>query len=99
MTSAIYTGHGAKTGGLQQHSVGSTYPFIVVGVETLAGLRWEITDATGRVWYQGIRTCALAHDMVGRLKQERAALADIARLRAQAPKTIKAILEQGGHHA
>lgn len=32
-----YTGHGAKTGGLQGHSVGEEYPYIVMGVAD----RWE----------------------------------------------------------
>ncbi len=32
-----YTGHGAKTGGLQGHSVGDEYPYIVIGVAD----RWE----------------------------------------------------------
>ncbi len=32
-----YTGHGAKTGGLQGHSVGSDYPYIIMGVAD----RWE----------------------------------------------------------
>jgi len=32
-----YTGHGAKTGGLQGHSVGDEYPYIIMGVAD----RWE----------------------------------------------------------
>jgi hypothetical protein len=32
-----YTGHGAKTGGLQGHSVGDEYPYIIIGVAD----RWE----------------------------------------------------------
>jgi len=28
---AEYTGHGANTGGLQRHSIGDTYPLMVVG--------------------------------------------------------------------
>lgn len=27
-----YTGHGAKTGGLQQHSIGDLYPYTVMAV-------------------------------------------------------------------
>lgn len=32
-----YTGHGAKTGGLQGHSVGEEYPYIIMGIAD----RWE----------------------------------------------------------
>ena len=27
-----YTGHGANTGGLQGHSIGTEYPYIIIGV-------------------------------------------------------------------
>lgn len=32
-----YTGHGAKTGGLQGHSIGDEYPYLIIGVAD----RWE----------------------------------------------------------
>jgi hypothetical protein len=34
---ARYTGHGEKTGGLQTHSVGPLYPYIVYSQETPRG--------------------------------------------------------------
>ena len=41
-----YTGHGAKTGGLQGHSVGSDYPYMVVGVQDRAEAptEWRVMD-------------------------------------------------------
>lgn len=32
MSTVQYTGHGARTGGLQGHSVGTEYPYIIMGV-------------------------------------------------------------------
>lgn len=32
MSQVQYTGHGANTGGLQMHSVGDEYPYIIHGV-------------------------------------------------------------------
>ena len=41
-----YTGHGAKTGGLQGHSVGSDYPYMIVGVQDRyeAPTRYRVMD-------------------------------------------------------
>jgi hypothetical protein len=41
-----YTGHGAKTGGLQGHSVGSDYPYMIVGVQDRAEAptRYRVMD-------------------------------------------------------
>lgn len=33
MQRAEYTGHGQNTGGLQMHSIGDDYPFMVVGTQ------------------------------------------------------------------
>lgn len=43
---AQYTGHGAATGGLQGHSVGSDYPYMVVGVQDRldAPTEWRVMD-------------------------------------------------------
>lgn len=58
MTSATtYTGHGENTGGLQQHSMGDTYPLTVVGLDeydTYLGIptrtMWYLKNlATGKV--------------------------------------------------
>ena len=41
-----YTGHGANTGGLQCHSVGPDYPYMIVGVQErlTAPTRWRVMD-------------------------------------------------------
>jgi hypothetical protein len=41
-----YLGHGANTGGLQQHSVGSDYPYMIVGVQDRleAPTRYRVMD-------------------------------------------------------
>jgi len=31
-TAVSYSGHGARTGGLQAHSIGDEYPYIIMGV-------------------------------------------------------------------
>lgn len=43
---AQYTGHGAATGGLQGHSVGSDYPYMIVGVQDRleAPTEWRVMD-------------------------------------------------------
>lgn len=43
---AQYTGHGVNTGGLQQHSLGEDYPFIVVGTGT-KGHWYVLNGVTG----------------------------------------------------
>jgi hypothetical protein len=37
-----YSGHGAKTGGLQGHSIGSNYPFMIAGT---GDGQWVVIDA------------------------------------------------------
>lgn len=43
---ARYTGHGANTGGLQGHSVGSDYPYTIIGVADRldAPTQWQVMD-------------------------------------------------------
>ena len=45
-TQVQYTGHGANTGGLQAHSVGPDYPYMVVGVQDRyeAPTEWCVMD-------------------------------------------------------
>jgi hypothetical protein len=53
--SAQYTGHGANTGGLQGHSIGSEYPYMIVGVaDSLdAPTEWQVMDS--RTGNRGMR--------------------------------------------
>jgi hypothetical protein len=46
MSAVVYTGHGANTGGLQGHSVGSEYPYMIVGVQDRleAPTEWRVMD-------------------------------------------------------
>lgn len=41
-----YTGHGANTGGLQAHSIGTDYPYMIVGTQTgaHAPTEWQVMD-------------------------------------------------------
>lgn len=47
MTQVIYTGHGANTGGLQGHSVGADYPYMIIGVQDRldAPTEWQVMDS------------------------------------------------------
>jgi hypothetical protein len=45
MSSVKYTGH-VGNGGLQGHSVGALYPYVVYGQETPAGLRYGVMNGT-----------------------------------------------------
>lgn len=47
MSAAQYSGHGANTGGLQMHSVGSDYPYMIIGVaDSLdAPTQWQVQDS------------------------------------------------------
>lgn len=54
----VYEGHGVNTGGLQNHSVGDSYPFMVVGTQHVTmdkpskETRYYVLDcATGRRFY------------------------------------------------
>jgi len=42
-----YTGHGANTGGLQGHSVGADYPYMIIGVQDRldAPTEWQVMDS------------------------------------------------------
>lgn len=42
-----YTGHGANTGGLQGHSVGEDYPYMIIGVQgrAEAPTEWQVMDS------------------------------------------------------
>ncbi len=44
--SVRYTGHGANTGGLQAHSVGTDYPYMIVGIADRleAPTEWQVMD-------------------------------------------------------
>lgn len=45
-TQAQYTGHGNNTGGLQAHSIGDGYPWIVVGGNAPGGFtNWKVQHA------------------------------------------------------
>jgi len=58
-----YQGHGAATGGLQQHSVGDIYPLAVFGQEQPQGFTaYGVIDlAIGEVLAPAVYTCADAH--------------------------------------
>ncbi len=45
-TAVRYTGHGINTGGLQAHSVGTDYPYMIVGTQTgvHAPTEWQVMD-------------------------------------------------------
>lgn len=45
-----YTGHGARTGGLQAHSCGELMPYMIQAVGLLDSLQWQVLDSrTGNV--------------------------------------------------
>ena len=69
-----YSGHGANTGGLQQHSIGGTYPWIVYAQETRHGLRYGVMHANGNTDSGAQWTNAVAQDMAKRLQVESAKL-------------------------
>ncbi len=51
MGAVAYTGHGAGTGGLQQHSVGAEYPYTIMGRQAHADAptQWCVFDTrTGK---------------------------------------------------
>ena len=47
MSAATYTGHLPNSGGLQGHSIGAEYPYIVEGVQQSADgpVRWRVLDS------------------------------------------------------
>ena len=67
---AQYTGHGANTGGLQAHSIGEGYPFIVVGIDNPAfeKTRWRVIDSrTGAAVTKDIAHCGYTHQLAAAL--------------------------------
>ena len=85
-----YTGHGPNTGGLQQHSIGGSYPNIVFGQETDYGTRYGVMNAaTGAIVHTA--TFDTARD-AGECAARRTALSN-------AHRTIRTIIGNGGHHA
>lgn len=40
-----YTGHGARTGGLQAHSTGPMMPYMIQAVGRPGGLSWQVLDS------------------------------------------------------
>ena len=40
-----YTGHGARTGGLQAHSCGPMMPYMIQAVGRPGGLSWQVLDS------------------------------------------------------
>lgn len=46
-TQVQYTGHGANTGGLQGHSIGPDYPYMIIGVADRleAPTQWVVMDS------------------------------------------------------
>jgi alkylhydroperoxidase family enzyme len=51
MPNNTYTGHGANTGGLQQHSCGDMMPLTTLATQTEDGLRWSVIDLrTGKTY-------------------------------------------------
>lgn len=46
-TTVRYTGHGINTGGLQGHSVGADYPYMIIGVQDRAEAptEWQVMDS------------------------------------------------------
>jgi hypothetical protein len=55
-----YQGHGHKTGGLQRHSIGDTYPIFVYGQETPEGTRYGVQNLTTGHIYLDARTAGYA---------------------------------------
>lgn len=65
-----YTGH-VGSGGLQGHSIGGYYPFIVYGQETEDGLRYGVLNgATGFDTGPVCLTAWGAHETADKLKRE-----------------------------
>lgn len=65
-----YTGHGANTRGLQAHSIGESYPYIVVGIDNPRQgkeTRWRVVNAiTGEVTFYDFLRVEKAHAVAER---------------------------------
>lgn len=66
-------GHTKDGGGLQQHSVGGPYPFVLVGIDNPAGLKpglyWFVQDKTGRRVTAHRRSCDHTGNVAASLSQ------------------------------
>lgn len=66
-------GHTKDGGGLQQHSVGGPYPFVVVGIDNPTGLKpglyWFVQDKTGRRVTAHRRSCDHTGNVAANLSQ------------------------------
>jgi hypothetical protein len=67
-----YSGHGENTGGLQEHSIGGTYPYVVVGTQSsLDGpLGWYVRDSRNDRRSQTVYDQNVALEIVKILKQQ-----------------------------
>lgn len=65
-----YQGH-AGEGGIQRHSIGEEYPFIVYGQETRAGVRYRVLDTrNGLAYFNAFSSSRAASALVRRCKDE-----------------------------
>ena len=64
-TATHYTGHGAKTGGLQGHSVGSNYPYMTAGT---GDGRWVVMDGRTSNESRTVRTYNEAQQLITGLR-------------------------------
>lgn len=64
-------GHTTDGGGLQQHSIGGPFPFVLVGIENPKGLRpgtyWYVQDKTGRRVTAHHRNCNMTGNIAAGL--------------------------------
>ena len=62
-TEVRYTGHGEKTGGLQGHSIGTEYPYIIIGVADswYAPTEYQVMDSRTSNRSQRFPTYAAAY--------------------------------------
>lgn len=67
MSNAKYTGHVGQ-GGLQGHSIGGLYPYVVYGQETAEGTRYGVMNGTTGTDTGAKYDCAGAYQAAERLK-------------------------------
>lgn len=63
-----YTGHGARTGGLQGHSVGDLYPYTLMAQGRPESLTWFVMDTRTGNLSRGFRTASEAQAQAVSLK-------------------------------
>lgn len=66
MTQATYTGHLPNSGGLQGHSLGSDYPYMIIGVASSLDMptRWKVMDSrTGNTGVERPTYCEAEIDL------------------------------------